>query len=159
MGGAYRSSIINIRSMLETTYWLTIAVFDKSTLTFNEAEYGKAMSIEEFEDFLQNNKSDIERKKNPRLPKSHYDNLNAKELHISVTNPDSRLKDILTQFGVCKDNEEEVIISGHDLDQNKLPEIATKLVQSGYKILKFDPHKQCKIKNSFWELYAPMSWF
>ena len=63
LGGAYRSSAINLRHMLQLTCQATQAVVNKRYLTRSDSDEMKSMSIEDFEEFLGRNQESIESKR------------------------------------------------------------------------------------------------
>lgn len=79
MGGAYRSSLITLRHMLQLSCWTLQAVLDKSGLTEEKADSGKSMSIEEFEIFLEDNMGNIAEKKSSKTPKREKKNIRTVE--------------------------------------------------------------------------------
>ena len=79
MGGAYRSSLITLRHMLQLSSWVLQAVMDKSSFTNELSDLGKSMDIEEFEDFLIKNMKNIDEKRSAQLSKEERDKIKVRE--------------------------------------------------------------------------------
>ncbi len=79
MGGAYRSSLITLRHMLQLSCWLLQAVTDKSGFTNELSDSGEAMDIEEFEEFLKENMRNIAIRKSKQLRKEERDKIRVYE--------------------------------------------------------------------------------
>ena len=91
MGGAYRSSLITLRHMLQLSSWLLQAVTDKSSFTKQLSDSGKSMDIEEFEEFLRKNMTNIE-KRSTQLSKQERD-----KIHAGISLND-RASDVISQL-------------------------------------------------------------
>jgi len=55
LGAAYRSSLLNLRHMLQIACWATQAIFNKKSLTQVDGDNKKSMDLAEFREFLERN--------------------------------------------------------------------------------------------------------
>jgi hypothetical protein len=67
LGGAYDSAARTLRWMLETSLKAFVAIADKSILTGSKTDEGKAMTFDEFMDFLEWNDLETRKHKNSQL--------------------------------------------------------------------------------------------
>ena len=77
LGAAYRSSLVNLRHMLQLSCWMTQGIFDKAVLSGEGKDHGKGMSLSEFENFLHKNNESITKKKSNVVPKAEKRNIHS----------------------------------------------------------------------------------
>ncbi|MCL4331824.1 MAG: ABC transporter ATP-binding protein [Candidatus Thermoplasmatota archaeon] len=72
------------------------------------------------------------------LTRDELRNLGKVVVRISVDNPDEKLKSILSDFGSVMVSGSDVTISELSIDVKRVPEIASRIVASGYSLRKFE---------------------